>query len=80
MTESMGDILAKRKIPKEPPEFQQIRQFVLKRFNSTVSLKNHDHSIIIKVDNASLAGALRMELHVLQELCQTNKKLVIRIY
>lgn len=79
MTESMGDLLARRPVPQEPKEFAIIREFVTGRFNSKVHLENHDRSIIIKVDNASLAGALRMELHNLQDLCQTDKKLVIRI-
>lgn len=79
MTESMGDLLAKRSTPQEPQEFQVIRDFVTNRFNSNVRLESHDKTIVIKVDNASLAGALRMELHQLKEMCRTDKKLVIRI-
>jgi hypothetical protein len=78
MTKSIGDILQRSRFD-EPPEIQVIKDFVLANFGATVSVIVRPSNIVISVRNASLAGALRLRLHELQALCQTDKKLVIRI-
>lgn len=78
MTDSIGDLLPTRKY-NEPPEIATIKSFVSDQYKVTPSVTIKDTQIIIGVPNAALAGTLRMQLHTLQELCQTKKRLVIRI-
>lgn len=78
MTDSIGDILGGR-IPKEPPEVRIIKNFVQDRFGSDVSVSLQAHQIVIVTRSAALAGTLRMHLHELKKMCQTKKRLVIRI-
>ncbi len=78
MTDSLGDILGGR-TPKEPEEIRIIKNFVLDKFKSKAGVTIRDRQIIITVQGAALAGTLRMHLHELKKLCQTEKRLVIRI-
>lgn len=73
----LGDILAKKKFPQEPPEFPVIRRFVKDNFDVTPRLSLRDKSIIISVPGSAVAGALRFQLHELQNLLQTDRQLVI---
>lgn len=73
----LGDILAKKQIPKEPPEFQVIRKFVYDRFDVTPTLQLRDRSIIITVPGSALAGSLRFSLHELKAQLDTEHQLVI---
>jgi hypothetical protein len=63
----------------QPPEVQIIKDFVRDNYQQTVQVTVKPAQIIIGVKGAALAGALRVRLHELQELCQTQKRLVIRI-
>lgn len=78
MTDSLGDLLQQKRF-NEPSEIEIIKEFVRARFQSTPQVTIQDKQIIIGVNNAALAGALRMHLHELTELCATSKRLVIRI-
>jgi len=78
MSNSLGDILGKKKF-EEPDEIGQIKSFVFELFKQTPSVTLTDSAIIISVSSASLAGALRPELHKLQEQLNTPKRLTIRI-
>lgn len=78
MTDSIGDLLPKRKYD-EPPEVQIIKDFVQEHFNAAVAVTVQPTTILIHVKSAALAGALRMKLHVLQEQIGTEKRLIIRI-
>ena len=78
MTDSLADLLDKSRFA-EPPEIQIIKSFVEENFKTTPAITIQQSQIIIGVPNAALAGTLRVYLHELQELCQTKKRLVIRI-
>lgn len=78
MSSSLSDILGKRQYS-EPPEIQIIKQFVVSAFGHSPQVKMTEHSIIITLPSAALAGALRPRLHELQELMRTKKRLSIRI-
>lgn len=78
MSTPLGDILKHRHI-KEPEEVQVIKKFVQKHFTANCRVSVQPQQIIIQVGSASLAGALRIKLHELQKLCNTEKRLVIRI-
>ena len=73
----LSDILAKKHLPEEPPEFQVIRNFVKERFDVTPRLQLRDNSIVISVPGSAAAGSLRFQLHELQELLETEHQLVI---
>lgn len=78
MTDSIRDLLPQERF-EEPPEVQVIKDFVLDKFQQPVKVTIQPTQIIITVSSAALAGTLRTYLHKLQELCQTEKRLVIRI-
>jgi hypothetical protein len=78
MTSQIGDLLDTSRF-EEPPEVRVIKDFVTEKFQATPHVTVQQTQIIIGVPSAALAGALRMHLHQLQQLCQTEKRLVIRI-
>ena len=78
MTESLADILGNRSYD-EPPEVTTIKKFVREKFKADVGVTLGQQQIILTVRGAALAGALRMHLHTLKKLCETDKKIVIRI-
>ena len=76
--DNLREILGKKRFI-EPPEIKIIKKFVHDKFDEEVSIDIKPKQIIIAVPNAALAGALRMHLHELSQLCKTNKRLSIRI-
>lgn len=78
MTDSIKDLLAKRDF-EQPDEIQHIKDFIKSKFDEDAAVKITQNSIIISVNNASLAGALRIHLHTLSKELATEKKLLIRI-
>lgn len=79
MSSSLSDILGNRQF-NEPPEIEIIKQFVKSRFNHMPSVKLTENSIIITVPGSALAGALRPQLHELENLLHNNgRRLSIRI-
>lgn len=78
MTEPIGDLINPGRFA-EPPEVKVIQKFLHEHFNSEGHLTVQPNQIIIVVQGAALAGALRQRLYELQELCGTKRRLVIRI-
>ncbi|HSX27185.1 MAG TPA: hypothetical protein VLG25_00185 [Patescibacteria group bacterium] len=78
MTDSIGDLLGKRDFD-EPAEIKIIKDFLKDKFQSSASVTIQTNQIIIGISSSALAGSLRMHLHELQKLCNTKKRLVIRI-
>lgn len=78
MADSLGDLLAKKELG-EPIEVLVIKTFLQENYKATCRVTVSNRQIVIAVQGASLAGALRMRLHELQALCQTDKRLVLRI-
>lgn len=74
----IGDLLKQARYA-EPPEIELIKNFLREHYNSDCQVTIQERQIIIGVKGASLAGALRLRLHELQALCQTDKRLLIRI-
>lgn len=75
---SIREVLAGKKYD-EPPEIQAIKDYVLRQFQSSVSVIAQDKQIIIGAANAALAATLRMHIHDMQQTVKTDKRLVIRI-
>jgi len=78
MSDSIGDVLGKRRYD-EPPELTIVRDFVRAHYGEVPKLKISQNSIIIYVSNSALAGSLRMRLHTLKTKINSDKKLIIRI-
>lgn len=76
---SIAEILAAKKQFEEPVEVQIIKEFVRESFNSNVGVTMQPKQIVITTPSAALAGTLRMHVHTIAELCQTDKRLVFRI-
>ncbi len=79
MSESLGDVLSKKNL-REPAEILIIRTFLHENFQADCKITSQQNQIVIAVKGSSLAGTIRMRLHELQELCQTEKRLILRIY
>lgn len=78
MTDQIGDLLDKNRFA-EPPEVKIIRDYLKENFKTEGHVTIQRTQIIITVKGAALAGALRMHMHELQDLCAEKKRLVIRI-
>jgi hypothetical protein len=78
MTDSIGDLLQNRRI-EEPPEIKIIQEFVESKYHITPQVMVNQQQIVIGVKSAALAGTLRPQLPQIKDLCQTDKRLVIRI-
>jgi hypothetical protein len=78
MSESLKDILLRRS-NNEPPEIAIIKEFVERRFKSSVTVSVNKTQIIISAQGAALAGALRLHIFELQNTVKSKKKLIIRV-
>lgn len=76
--DGIGTVISGKKF-KEPAEFAIIREFIDKTFQKSVKLATADNRIIIKVNSAAFAGTLHNHIYHLQQLCGTQKRLVIQI-
>lgn len=63
----------------QPEEITTIKNYIQENLHETVAVGLHDSQIIISVRSSALAGTLRPHLYALKKLCNTEKKLVIRI-
>ncbi len=78
MSESLGDLLAQKNL-REPAEILVIRTFLHENYQADCKITTNNNQIVIALKGASLAGTVRVRLHELQTLCQTDKRLVLRI-
>lgn len=78
MSESISDLLSGRRF-NEPPEIKIIQEFVQSRYKVTPVVSIAGEQIVIGVRSAALAGTLRPLLPQIKAVCDTSKRLVIRI-
>lgn len=76
--DSIGDLLSKRQL-KKPDEIEIIKSYAKEQFDESVKISVSERTIIIAVGSAPFAATLRHHLVKLQNLTQTQKKIVIRI-
>lgn len=76
--DSVGSLL-NRQLFNEPEEIAKIKQFLLDKYNKSAQITVQPNQIIIQVSGAAFAGSLRMDLDTIKNLCNTDKKLIIRI-
>lgn len=73
------DHLLHRYSPGEPDEIRAIKRYIQAHFRAAASVAVRERSLIITVQSAALANALRLRLPHMQAACQTTKRLVFRI-
>lgn len=76
--DSLNDILTRKNFD-EPAEVRTIKQYVQDKFQEVVAVTLREREIIIATPSAALAGTLRMRVAELQDLLETDKRLVFRI-
>jgi hypothetical protein len=76
--DSLNDILARKDFD-EPAEVRAIKQYVQEKFQESVAVTLREREIIIAAPSAALMGTLRMRITELQDLLETDKRLVFRI-
>lgn len=74
----LSDILSSAKY-KQPEEISLIKQFIRDNFDEDAGVEITKNAIIISVNSASLANALRLKILELERFVKTTKKLIIRI-
>ncbi len=78
MTHALSDILADR-FEEEPHEIVVIKTYIRDNFNETVAVSTRGNQIIIMTRSSALAGAIRPHLYKLAKVCETPKRLMIRV-
>jgi hypothetical protein len=76
--DSLNDILSRKDFD-EPAEARAIKQYVQDKFQEPVAVTVREREIIIAAPGAALANTLRLRTVELQDLLQTDKRLVFRI-
>jgi len=77
MTKSLADILANKW--EEPPEIKIIKDYSKQYLDTAVSVELRQKQIVIAVPSAAMASELRMHLHKIKQLIDSDKRLLIRI-
>lgn len=78
MTPLLGDVLSSRNY-REPPEIQQIKDFVQNAIGITPSVSITPESYVVQVPSAAAAGALRGHIYQLQKELDAKRRVIIRI-
>lgn len=78
MTDSIKDLLQKKNFD-QPDEITKIKNYVIKKFGEEPAVKVTPSFVVISVSNSALAGALRPELHKLEDQLDSEKRLIIKI-
>jgi hypothetical protein len=76
--DSLQDLLG-RYSPKEPDEIAALKQYILDEFGAQSNVGLHGETLVITVNSASLANALRLRLLSLQRAANTKRKIMFRI-
>jgi hypothetical protein len=76
--DSLQELLG-RYSPKEPDEVIALKRYVSEEFGAESSVGLHGETLVITVNSASLANALRLRLPVLQKVAKTKRKIMFRI-
>lgn len=77
MSKSIGKLLEGRFA--EPPEIQSIKQYIKTKYHADVGVTVKDEQIVLNVASSALANTLRLEKDTIQQIVNTDKKLVFRI-
>lgn len=77
MSDSLGDLLARRDFD-EPPEVRAIKDYVRRYYDAEVRVTVQPHAIVISSRSAGLIGSLRLNLPKLQQAAGTDKRILLR--
>ena len=78
MADSLFDILSNKDFD-EPPEMRAIKKYVMEHFQRDVEVSFQGTNIVVTVPSAPLANMLRYHARDMQQVAQTNKRVVLRI-
>lgn len=76
--DSLQDLLG-RYNPKEPDEIGAVKRYIFEQFGVQSSVGLHGETLVITVNSASLANALRLRTTALQKVANTKRKIMFRI-
>jgi len=76
--DSLADLLGKYN-PKEPDEIGAVKRYIFKEYGVESSVGLHGETLVITVNSASLANALRLKILYLQKVANTKRKIMFRI-
>ena len=76
--DSLKDLLSKR-TPQEPDEVVAVKRYIAEEFGAESSVGIQGNALVITVQSASLANTLRLRLPAIQQIANTDKRLVFRI-
>jgi hypothetical protein len=76
--DSLQDLLG-RYDPKEPDEIGAIKRYIFDEFGAASTVGIHNETLVITVNSASLANALRLRLLSIQKVAKTSRKIMFRI-
>jgi len=76
--EHIGDLLGKYS-PAAPNEVTAIKQYIAKEFDAPSSVGIQNDAVVITVQSAALANALRLRQTAIQKAAATDKRLLFRI-
>jgi hypothetical protein len=75
---NINSILAKKQYD-VPPEVPLIKSYIKDTYQEEVAIRSTPTSIIITTASAPLANMLQLNSTQIKKMCDTNKKLLIRI-
>lgn len=76
--DSLSDILSRKNLD-QPDEITAIKDYVLAKYQASVSISLQPNNIVISAPSAGLISTLRMESPQIQQAAKTTKKLLFRI-
>jgi hypothetical protein len=75
--ESLQEILSRKNFT-PPDELTVVKDYVMRRYKSSCSVKIERNALIVSVRSSALAGTLFLERQTLIEACNVKHRLVIR--
>jgi hypothetical protein len=75
--DSLQDILSKRDFT-PPDEVAAVKDFITRRYNSNSTVRVERNALIVRVPSSALAATLQLEQRRLIEVCNIQRKLIIR--
>ena len=75
--DNLGDLLDSNKYS-EPPEIKPLKAFIQDNYHIAAVVRVENSRIVISVPSSALAANLYSNIPKLQEVCNTDKKIVVR--
>lgn len=76
--DSIAELLSKY-TPREPDEIAAVKRYIFDEFGAESSVGLHGETLVVTVNSASLANALRLRVTSLRKAVNTERKIMFRI-